>query len=128
MTNPPLTEIGFKLYGIKDGTETALILGGKLEASKNWQYTVPKSIDLTGYDSFRIEEVRTAEQNVLLYGYIVSDTYNVVGTSGEIKLTNKDSTPTEVNVTAEKCGEKVPKRFRLQWCCWHRTSRSPWKK
>lgn len=101
MQNPPLTEIGFKLYGIKDGTSTE-IYTGTLKSADGWQMKVPDSVLTTTYDSFRIEEVLTDEQRVPLYGYVFSDTYNVVGNSGEITLINKDSTPTEVNVSVEK--------------------------
>lgn len=101
MQNPPLTEIGFKLYGIKDGTSTE-IYTGTLKSADGWQMKVPDSVLTTTYDSFRIEEVLTNEQRVPLYGYVFSDTYNVVGNSGEITLINKDSTPTEVNVSVEK--------------------------
>lgn len=101
MQNPPLTEIGFKLYGIKDGTSTE-IYTGTLKSADGWQMKVPDSALTTTYDSFRIEEVLTNEQRVPLYGYVFSDTYNVVGNSGEITLINKDSTPTEVNVSVEK--------------------------
>lgn len=101
MQNPPLTEIGFKLYGIKDGTSTE-IYTGTLKSADGWQMKVPDSVLTTTYDSFRIEEVLTDEQRVPLYGYVFSDTYNVVGNSGEITLINKDSTPTEVDVSVEK--------------------------
>ena len=102
MQNPPLTEIGFKLYGIKDGTSTE-IYTGTLKSADGWQMKVPDSVLTTTYDSFRIEEVLTTpEENKALYLYVISDTYNVVGNSGEITLINKDSTPTEVNVSVEK--------------------------
>lgn len=101
MQNPPLTEIGFKLYGIKDGTSTE-IYTGTLKSADGWQMKVPDSVLTTTYDSFRIEEMLTDEQRVPLYGYVFSDTYNVVGNSGEITLINKDSTPTEVDVSVEK--------------------------
>lgn len=102
MQNPPLTEIGFKLYGIKDGTSTE-IYTGTLKSADGWKMKVPDSVLTTTYDSFRIEEVlTTSEESKALYLYVISDTYNVVGNSGEITLINKDSTPTEVNVSVEK--------------------------
>lgn len=96
----PVDTVAFQLYGIKDGVQTTTpIYTGELKKTDGWKLTVPDSITLTGYDSFKIMEVNTGES---LYGYIISDLYNVQNGTGEIKLINKNNTPTTVQVEATK--------------------------
>lgn len=96
----PVDTVAFQLYGIKDGVQTTTpIYTGELKKVDGWKLTVPDSITLTGYDSFKIMEVNTGES---LYGYIISDVYNVQNGTGEIKLINKNNTPTTVQVEATK--------------------------
>ena len=96
----PVDTVAFQLYGIKDGVQTTEpIYTGELKKTDGWKLTVPDSITLTGYDSFKIMEVNTGES---LYGYIISDVYNVQNGTGEIKLINKNNTPTTVQVEATK--------------------------
>ena len=96
----PVDTVAFQLYGIKDGVQTTTpIYTGELKKTDGWKLTVPDSITLTGYDSFKIMEVNTGES---LYGYIISDVYNVQNGTGEIKLINKNNTPTTVQVEATK--------------------------
>lgn len=96
----PVDTIAFQLYGIKDGVQTTTpIYTGELKKTDGWKLTVPDNITLTGYDSFKIMEVNTGES---LYGYIISDLYNVQNGTGEIKLINKNNTPTTVQVEATK--------------------------
>lgn len=96
----PVDTVAFQLYGIKDGVQTTEpIYTGELKKTDGWKLTVPDSITLTGYDSFKIMEVNTGES---LYGYIISDLYNVQNGTGEIKLINKNNTPTTVQVEATK--------------------------
>lgn len=96
----PVDTVAFQLYGIKDGVQTTTpIYTGELKKTDGWKLTVPDNITLTGYDSFKIMEVNTGES---LYGYIISDVYNVQNGTGEIKLINKNNTPTTVQVEATK--------------------------
>ena len=96
----PVDTVAFQLYGIKDGVQTTdPIYTGELKKTDGWKLTVPDNITLTGYDSFKIMEVNTGES---LYGYIISDLYNVQNGTGEIKLINKNNTPTTVQVEATK--------------------------
>ena len=96
----PVDTVAFQLYGIKDGVQTTdPIYTGELKKVDGWKLTVPDNITLTGYDSFKIMEVNTGES---LYGYIISDLYNVQNGTGEIKLINKNNTPTTVQVEATK--------------------------
>lgn len=96
----PVDTVAFQLYGIKDGVQTTTpIYTGELKKTDGWKLTVPDNITLTGYDSFKIMEVNTGES---LYGYIISDLYNVQNGTGEIKLINKNNTPTTVQVEATK--------------------------
>ena len=96
----PVDTVAFQLYGMKDGVQTTEpIYTGELKKTDGWKLTVPDSITLTGYDSFKIMEVNTGES---LYGYIISDLYNVQNGTGEIKLINKNNTPTTVQVEATK--------------------------
>lgn len=96
----PVDTVAFQLYGMKDGVQTTdPIYTGELKKVDGWKLTVPDSITLTGYDSFKIMEVNTGES---LYGYIISDVYNVQNGTGEIKLINKNNTPTTVQVEATK--------------------------
>ncbi len=96
----PVDIVAFQLYGIKDGVQTTEpIYTGELKKVDGWKLTVPDNITLTGYDSFKIMEVNTGES---LYGYIISDVYNVQNGTGEIKLINKNNTPTTVQVEATK--------------------------
>ena len=96
----PVDTVAFQLYGMKDGVQTTdPIYTGELKKTDGWKLTVPDSITLTGYDSFKIMEVNTGES---LYGYIISDLYNVQNGTGEIKLINKNNTPTTVQVEATK--------------------------
>lgn len=99
----PVDEIGFELYGIKDGVQT-LIYTGKLEAASDWKFMIPSDVDLSGYDSFKIKEVDTENVNVALelYGYTISDIYNLNGEAGIITLTNKNNLPTNIDVTVNK--------------------------
>ena len=96
----PVDTVAFQLYGMKDGVQTTEpIYTGELKKADGWKLTVPDNITLTGYDSFKIVEVNTGES---LYGYIISDVYNVQNGTGEIKLINKNNTPTTVQVEATK--------------------------
>lgn len=96
----PVDTVAFQLYGMKDGVQTTEpIYTGELKKADGWKLTVPDNITLTGYDSFKIMEVNTGES---LYGYIISDVYNVQNGTGEIKLINKNNTPTTVQVEATK--------------------------
>lgn len=96
----PVDIVAFQLYGMKDGVQTTEpIYTGELKKADGWKLTVPDNITLTGYDSFKIMEVNTGES---LYGYIISDVYNVQNGTGEIKLINKNNTPTTVQVEATK--------------------------
>ena len=96
----PVDTVAFQLYGMKDGVQTTdPIYTGELKKTDGWKLTVPDNITLTGYDSFKIMEVNTGES---LYGYIISDLYNVQNGTGEIKLINKNNTPTTVQVEATK--------------------------
>lgn len=96
----PVDTVAFQLYGMKDGVQTTdPIYTGELKKVDGWKLTVPDNITLTGYDSFKIMEVNTGES---LYGYIISDLYNVQNGTGEIKLINKNNTPTTVQVEATK--------------------------
>mgnify|MGYP002795503852 CR=1 FL=1 len=96
----PVDTVAFQLYGMKDGVQTTEpIYTGELKKADGWKLTVPDNITLTGYDSFKIIEVNTGES---LYGYIISDVYNVQNGTGEIKLINKNNTPTTVQVEATK--------------------------
>lgn len=96
----PVDTVAFQLYGMKDGVQTTEpIYTGELKKADGWKLTVPDNITLTGYDSFEIMEVNTGES---LYGYIISDVYNVQNGTGEIKLINKNNTPTTVQVEATK--------------------------
>lgn len=96
----PVDTVAFQLYGMKDGVQTTdPIYTGELKKTDGWKLTVPDNITLTGYDSFKIMEVNTGES---LYGYIISDVYNVQNGTGEIKLINKNNTPTTVQVEATK--------------------------
>lgn len=96
----PVDIVAFQLYGMKDGVQTTEpIYTGELKKADGWKLTVPDNITLTGYDSFKIVEVNTGES---LYGYIISDVYNVQNGTGEIKLINKNNTPTTVQVEATK--------------------------
>ena len=96
----PVDTVAFQLYGIKDGVQTTEpIYTGELKKTDGWKLTVPDEIALANYDSFKIMEVNTGES---LYGYIISDLYNVQNGTGEIKLINKNNTPTTVQVEATK--------------------------
>lgn len=96
----PVDAVAFQLYGMKDGVQTTTpIYTGELKKADGWKLTVPDEIALANYDSFKIVEVNTGES---LYGYIISDLYNVQNGTGEIKLINKNNTPTTVQVEATK--------------------------
>lgn len=111
--NLPLEEIQFNLDGIKeDGTTVRLVTNGNLKASGNWLTVIDDSVfddslnkeskELSQYKQFKVAEVITNDNQAIMYGYIVSDTYNVTEGSGEIVLTNKDKTPKDINVTVNK--------------------------
>lgn len=111
--NLPLEKIQFNLDGIKeDGTTVRLVTNGNLKASGNWLTVIDDSVfdnslneeskKLSQYKQFKVAEVITNDNQAIMYGYIVSDTYNVTEGSGEIVLTNKDKTPKDINVTVNK--------------------------
>ncbi|MDE6426929.1 MAG: Cna B-type domain-containing protein [Ruminococcus sp.] len=106
----PLNEIKFNLFGIKeDGKKVELVHEGTISAP-DWQTVIDTNIlkndlsedekKLSLYERFEIEEVNDINEEVrnIMYGYVISDTYNVVDGSGEITLTNRDKTPANVNV------------------------------
>lgn len=107
--NLPLTEIKFNLSGIKaDGTKVELVKEGTLKSDENWLKVIDtplvesSKLPLEQYARFEVEEVITNENQEIMYGYIISDTYNVTEGSGEIVLTNKDKTPKNIDVTVNK--------------------------
>lgn len=111
--NLPLEEIQFNLDGIKeDGTTIRLVTKGTLSKSADWLTVIDDSVfdsslneeskELSQYKQFKVAEVITNDNQAIMYGYIVSDTYNVTEGSGEIVLTNKDKTPKDINVTVNK--------------------------
>ncbi len=98
----PLTSVPVKLYGkTSAGTETLIgTFTIAPDANNDWLLTVDdEAYDLTPYTSFRVEEALETGQ---LYGYAISYTYNTSGTTGSIVITNKDNTPTEVDVVVTK--------------------------
>ena len=118
---PPLDAVQFRLYGKKNGQET-LIDTYTLSSSTNpaWQITIPpEDIAGKGYTSFRVEEVTDdSKVSEKLYGYTISYTYNTNGATGEIKIINKNSKPTKVDIPVEKKwvdgdASKRPKSIKL---------------
>ncbi len=112
-TKIPATAVQVTLKGKNsEGTWEEIATNLELTAANNWMLKVDETVytNLSKYTSFSVEETGVKLNNsdtyetssVALYGYTISSTSNVNGTSGTISLTNKDSTPTEVDVKVTK--------------------------
>ncbi|MBQ7131581.1 MAG: Cna B-type domain-containing protein [Oscillospiraceae bacterium] len=101
---PPLDSVPIILYGTLASTGIEQMIGSFTVGTANdWHLIIDeKEYNLSAYKSFRVEENVPADQQHLIYGYAVSYGYNVNGTSGTITVTNKDNTPTEIDVTVNK--------------------------
>ncbi|MBQ7013572.1 MAG: Cna B-type domain-containing protein [Oscillospiraceae bacterium] len=99
----PLDAVPVKLFGVTGTGEAkreTLIDTFTLTKDGGWVLTVDdEQYNLTPYTSFRVEEALESNQ---LYGYAISYTYNTNGPSGYIEVSNKDNTPTEVDVAVTK--------------------------
>lgn len=101
----PVDSINVKVYGVKsDGTKNEFFTK-TLSADNDWKLTLTNhdteesGITLSDYVSIQVEEV-TSDNS--LYGYVISYTYNLNGTTGEATIINKNNAPTETSVTVNK--------------------------
>lgn len=109
MNSAPVDSIQFKLYGklTADGDweEINLSNNNVLSEVNNWQQLIP-SESLTGYVDFKVEEVKKDKDNndlgVTLYGYKISYTKNLNGTSGVLTISNKNPNVTNINFIVNK--------------------------
>ncbi len=104
LENPPLDSVPISLYGIRSDTGVKELIGEfTVSAANNWTCIVDRDkYDLDDYTSFTAVENVPAEQRHLIYGFTISVGYNINGSSGTITVTNKDNTPTSVDVTVNK--------------------------
>ncbi len=107
LKDPPLDEVPILLFGVRADTGQEEMIGKvdsfKVTADDGWNLIINEDdYDLSVYKSFRVLENVPADQQHLIYGYSVSYTYNTNGPSGTITVTNKDNTPTEIDVTVNK--------------------------
>lgn len=106
MTTAPVNEIKFKLQGKTAGGKWKDINLADTERTLNstnkWQ--IPISVDkLTGYVDFKVIEEQTQEQREgALYGYVISYTRNLNGTSGVLNIINKNPHTTTTNFIVKK--------------------------
>lgn len=101
----PLDKITYKLYGITQNSQQVEIYTGTLTPDGNWKEVVPPEYLKNEYVSYKIEEYLedlTAEEKLNLYGYKISCTGVSNGTAGEFTITNKNNTPSEIEVNVEK--------------------------
>ncbi len=106
MTTPPVDEIKFTLQGkTADGEWKTINLADDqrtLDKTHQWQIEIPAD-KLTGYVDFKVTEELTQEQSSgKLYGYVVSYTKNLNGTSGVLEISNKNPLTTTTNVIVRK--------------------------
>lgn len=94
----PVSEITVTVYGIdKDGNKTLLFEDIKLESTKNWRSDIDtKGIDFSKYKSFEVTESPDPS------GYVVSCVFNINQNTGEITVTNKNTSATDVTVSVKK--------------------------
>lgn len=101
----PLDKITYKLYGITQNSQQVEIYTGTLTPDGNWKEVVPTEYLKNEYVSYKVEEYLedlTAEEKLNLYGYKISCTGVSNGTAGEFTITNKNNTPSEIEVNVEK--------------------------
>lgn len=101
----PLDKITYKLYGITQNSQQVEIYTGTLTPDGNWKEVVPPEYLKNEYVSYKVEEYLddlTAEEKLNLYGYKISCTGVSNGTAGEFTITNKNNTPSEIEVNVEK--------------------------
>ncbi|MDE6103667.1 MAG: Cna B-type domain-containing protein, partial [Oscillospiraceae bacterium] len=101
----PLDKITYKLYGITQNSQQVELYTGTLTPDGNWKEVVPSNYLSNEYVSYKVEEYLedlTAEEKLNLYGYKISCTGVSNGTAGEFTITNKNNTPSEIEVNVEK--------------------------
>ena len=101
----PLDKITYKLYGITQNSQQVELYTGTLTSDGNWKEVVPSEYLKDEYVSYRVEEYLedlTAEEKLQLYGYKISCTGVSNGNTGEFTITNKNNTPSEIEVNVEK--------------------------
>lgn len=101
----PLEKITYKLYGITLNSQQVELYTGTLTPSGNWKEVVPSEYLKNEYVSYKVEEYLedlTAEEKLKLYGYKISCTGVSNGNTGEFTITNKNNTPSEIEVNVEK--------------------------
>lgn len=101
----PLDKITYKLYGITSNSQQVELYTGTLTPDGNWKEVVPSEYLKDEYVSYKVEEYLedlTAEEKLKLYGYKISCTGVSNGNTGEFTITNKNNTPSEIEVNVEK--------------------------
>lgn len=106
LRNIPVDKVIVSIYGIdKDGamTSTPLFTDVEISASNDWTTDITDLLSsveggLSQYTSFVAEESAGSS----LDGYVVSCVFNLNADTGEIIVTNKNTTPTEASVTVDK--------------------------
>lgn len=101
----PLDKITYKLYGITSNSQQVELYTGTLTPNGNWKEVVPTEYLKNEYVSYKVEEYLedlTAEEKLKLYGYKISCTGVSNGNTGEFTITNKNNTPSEIEVNVEK--------------------------